>query len=207
MKLAACSTKGARKVRPGRWREPPPATKSKFSLINATAYIHNRTKERYDHGTIFNRRYFPERKSDQDSKGLVGTTREACCQEKQKSTREEKMIHDLKTWPVYFAAIDDGSKPFEVRMNDRNFQVGDTLRLREYSLGSKVYTGREISRIVTYVLPAERFPGIAPGYCVLGLKSEARPSENKCTPQQLSHFITVAQKAGDDRFMRRRKFQ
>lgn len=39
------------------------------------------------------------------------------------------MRHELKTWLPYFDAIVDGTKLFEVRKNDRDFQVGDCLRL------------------------------------------------------------------------------
>lgn len=65
------------------------------------------------------------------------------------------MIHELKTWPQYFERIADGSKTFEIRKNDRGFQQGDTLRLREYDPAgdhddcsddrcrSRRYTGRE----------------------------------------------------------------
>jgi Domain of unknown function (DUF3850) len=42
------------------------------------------------------------------------------------------MKHTLKTWPEFFGPINDGTKTFEIRANDRNFQVGDELRLREF---------------------------------------------------------------------------
>jgi len=42
------------------------------------------------------------------------------------------VIHDLKTWPQYFARLVDGSKTFEVRKDDRGYQTGDTLVLREF---------------------------------------------------------------------------
>lgn len=58
--------------------------------------------------------------------------------------------HHLKTFPEYFNAVENGTKPFEVRKNDRNYQVGDTLHLQEYSNGA--YTGREVrKRSVTYL--------------------------------------------------------
>ena len=42
------------------------------------------------------------------------------------------MEHTLKTWPVFFADVETGAKNFEIRKNDRNFQVGDFLRLEEF---------------------------------------------------------------------------
>lgn len=41
------------------------------------------------------------------------------------------MIHELKILPEYFNEIMYGRKKFEVRFNDRNFKVGDTLLLKE----------------------------------------------------------------------------
>lgn len=42
------------------------------------------------------------------------------------------MIHVLKCWPVSFEPIINGFKTFEVRKNDRPYNVGDTLILREF---------------------------------------------------------------------------
>jgi len=41
-------------------------------------------------------------------------------------------VHDLKCWPREFRHVRDGLKPFEVRLNDRNFQEGDVVILREF---------------------------------------------------------------------------
>lgn len=82
--------------------------------------------------------------------------------------------HELKVLPQFYAALDDGSKTFEVRRDDRGFEVGDTLRLREWSPERGFH--RELhmdweTRTITYVLrgeEAERF-GVQHGFCVLGL--------------------------------------
>ena len=42
------------------------------------------------------------------------------------------MIHEVKCWPRFFNALLDGSKPFEVRKNDRPYRVGDILAVNEY---------------------------------------------------------------------------
>ena len=65
------------------------------------------------------------------------------------------MIHELKIWPEYFNAVKEGIKTFEYRLNDRNYQVGDTLVLKEYLPESKEYTGQEVSVVVTYILPVK----------------------------------------------------
>lgn len=62
------------------------------------------------------------------------------------------MIHELKTWPIYFAAVAEGNKTFEFRVNDRSFQVGDTLHLREFDPETEEYTGNELLKEVTYIL-------------------------------------------------------
>lgn len=78
------------------------------------------------------------------------------------------MIHELKTWLGFFQDVDEGTRTFEVRHNDRNFKVGDILHLREFEPISGHYTGREVWRVVTYVMEGGQF-GIEEGYCVMSL--------------------------------------
>lgn len=69
---------------------------------------------------------------------------------------EEPVIHDIKCWPQYFERLLDGSKTFEVRKNDRGYQAGDRLRIREWEPGSTYhasrYTTRELEFAVGFVL-------------------------------------------------------
>lgn len=80
------------------------------------------------------------------------------------------MRHELKCWNPFFAAVLNDTKPFEVRRHDRPFAEGDELLLRETLLATGDYTGRELTRRITYILVGGQF-GIEPGYCVLGLAS------------------------------------
>jgi len=41
--------------------------------------------------------------------------------------------HKLKSWPAFFKQIATGKRTHELRRNDRNFQVGDILELREWN--------------------------------------------------------------------------
>ncbi len=77
-------------------------------------------------------------------------------------------LHELEIWASCFEAVEAGAKPFDVRLNDRNFQVGDALLLREYDPAAAAYSGRIALRWASYVLPGGTF-GIEDGWCVLGL--------------------------------------
>lgn len=94
------------------------------------------------------------------------------------------MIHALKTEEDFFEDVAAGNKPFEVRINDRQFQVGDFLALNEIRIGSTAklysdegeedelneweYTGRCILVLVTYILDDPRF--VKDDYCILGIR-------------------------------------
>lgn len=104
--------------------------------------------------------------------------------------------HLLKVIPPYFDALADGRKTFEVRKNDRAYQAGDVLLLREWhpnqtssikrcgecgfyrsEFGHWSEAGeggdyRQIKRLVTFVYSGDpRFGGIEPGYVVLGIEA------------------------------------
>lgn len=64
-------------------------------------------------------------------------------------------FHHLKTWPKYFKAIKNGVKKFEYRNFDRDFKVGDVLRLKEYDSDTKTYTGEVVDAKITYLLPIQ----------------------------------------------------
>lgn len=66
--------------------------------------------------------------------------------------KKTKTFHHLKTWPQYFEAIIAGIKSFEVRINDRNYEVGDCLQLEEYNPRKKEFTNRRAHFEITYVL-------------------------------------------------------
>jgi len=59
--------------------------------------------------------------------------------------------HRLKIWPEFFEAVLSGKKTFEIRKNDRDYQVNDLLLLQEYNPETEEYTGRELLVEVTYI--------------------------------------------------------
>ena len=84
--------------------------------------------------------------------------------------------HILKIWPEYFKDVESGRKPFEVRKDDRNFQVGDILELMEFDpteiedYEPVGYMGNSITKEITYKLEGGSF-GVEKGFCVLGIRS------------------------------------
>lgn len=91
------------------------------------------------------------------------------------------MNHTLKTDPAVFQAIADGVKTYTIRLNDRDYAVGDVLQLRETThTGAEMaggapleYTGREITKTVSHVLGGY---GLAEGWVNLSFAAEARPA-------------------------------
>lgn len=71
-----------------------------------------------------------------------------------------KKTHELKTDPEVFQDVYAGFKTFEIRKDDRDFELGDELYLREtkhtglqMQNGAPLeYTGRSLHRIVSYIL-------------------------------------------------------
>lgn len=76
------------------------------------------------------------------------------------------MTHELKTYPKYFDETLKGNKTFECRLNDRGFEVGDIVILKEWD--NIEYSGREIRGRITYILD-DKFVGIAQGYVIFSL--------------------------------------
>lgn len=75
-------------------------------------------------------------------------------------------VHELKTVPTYFEEVWSGRKTFEIRLNDRNFQVGDTLVLKEWSTVKEIFTGKAIEAKITHVFLGPAF-GLEAGYAIL----------------------------------------
>lgn len=78
--------------------------------------------------------------------------------------------HSLKVWPIFFSKLLDGSKTFEARFMDRDFEVGDELELREFHSHLDTYSDKPaIIRRVSYILRGPQF-GVGSGWCVMALQ-------------------------------------
>lgn len=88
--------------------------------------------------------------------------------------------HILKTDPQPFSNTVEGRKRFEIRKDDRGFNVGDVLTLREtkYSASEMQagypleYTRRFALCIVTHLLRAPDY-GIPAGYVVMSIRVDS----------------------------------
>ena len=79
------------------------------------------------------------------------------------------MTHELKTINPYFEMVWNGNKKFELRKNDRDFQKGDALVLKEYIPVENRYTGRTIWCMITCVITYT--DAMQKDYVALGLGS------------------------------------
>ena len=83
------------------------------------------------------------------------------------------MVHYLKIKPEYYKDVECGLKTFELRKNDRNFQVGDILML--IKLDDEGNETDQVTRVkVTYILKDCPQYGLKDGYAILGIAEESR---------------------------------
>lgn len=118
----------------------------------------------------------PEGRYEDNLEGSGAVTKESYMRDVKVGT------HYLKCHPIYFMMVSKGEKPFEIRKNDRNFQVGDKVVLCEWDpiLGkdreAEGYTGCSRDLEILSIVPSQNGiagPGdeaIVPGFVVLGLR-------------------------------------
>lgn len=80
---------------------------------------------------------------------------------------ESFRVHNLKCCPEPFSALKNGEKTHEVRVDDRQYQVGDVLCLREWDQGTMIYSGDLLEFVVTHKTTGF---GLSQGFCVMSLR-------------------------------------
>lgn len=83
----------------------------------------------------------------------------------------EPITHDLKIYPEFFSAVSTGVKRAELRKNDRDYRVGDTLHLMETPRGSCHQTGEFINVKITHIADVGEW---MPGYVLLSVELQER---------------------------------
>ena len=84
-------------------------------------------------------------------------------------------LHELKILHEYLIDVTLGTKTFELRKNDRDYQVGDLIRFIDIMEG---YTNNDIEPYIdenqlyriTYVLKNVEKYGLDKDYCILAIK-------------------------------------
>ena len=75
--------------------------------------------------------------------------------------------HFLKTWPEYFDAVRRGIKDAEIRKDDRDFEIGDSVVLQEWCPQSESFTGQQHHMgDISYILKGGKF-GLEADYVML----------------------------------------
>ncbi|XGG89279.1 DUF3850 domain-containing protein [Klebsiella variicola subsp. variicola] len=83
----------------------------------------------------------------------------------------EPITHDLKIYPEFFSAVCTGVKRAELRKNDRDYRVGDTIHLMETPRGSCHRTGEFINVKITHIADVGEW---MPGYVLLSVELQER---------------------------------
>lgn len=78
------------------------------------------------------------------------------------------MTHELKITNHWYSQLFAGKKKFELRNNDRNFQVGDVLKFTVLD-GRGNESPSPLRWYISYVLKHDECVGLEPGYCILSL--------------------------------------
>lgn len=99
--------------------------------------------------------------------GIVQRARTAMVDDTIAPSRPREVI-ELKCWPEFFGHVRTGRKTFDVRPADRDYRVGSVVRLLEWDPCARKFSGRELERVVTYIMRGGIF-GVERGYVVLGL--------------------------------------
>lgn len=116
------------------------------------------------------------------------------------------MQHDLKIDSLHFETVLNGDKTFEIRKNDRDYSLGDTLVLREThrvpggaGLADPLeYTGRICQVAVIHILRGPAY-GLADGWVVMGIRKSSAPSELE--QSQMGHGWLVSVSRWGDRVL------
>lgn len=88
--------------------------------------------------------------------------------------------HELKSWPQFFNPIITGDRRHELRRNDRDYRVGDSLVLREFDPSRGAYTGRSCTAVVTSITSRDEpcavsVEGLSQDFCILTIRLACTP--------------------------------
>ena len=85
-------------------------------------------------------------------------------------------LHELKIKHEYLIEVDRGRKTFELRKNDRDYQVGDLIHfidIKQSNSGNcdcDIYIDKDTLYKITYILKNVEEYGLDKDYCILAIK-------------------------------------
>lgn len=99
-------------------------------------------------------------------KSVIETRQESALASDEPKPKRKAMNHFVKCWPDHFEKIFDGTKPFELRKNDRDYRVGDQVIIQEWIPETETYTSRVVVWQIAYLIEDPNW--LQPGYCCFG---------------------------------------
>ncbi len=78
-------------------------------------------------------------------------------------------LHNLKIMHHYHVDVEDDRKTFELRKDDRGYQVDDLIRFTDVFEDGHQKISDDIYQI-TYILRNVPEYGLKPGYCILAIR-------------------------------------
>ena len=81
------------------------------------------------------------------------------------TTKRTGRTHVVKHWPKYHRSVVSGETTSQLRKDDRDYQIGDEMLMREYNSELDIYTGSTCRVLITDALRG--IEGLMPGYCLL----------------------------------------
>lgn len=113
--------------------------------------------------------------------------------------------YEVKSWPSFFSAMVSGKKLHDMRdKRDRQYKVGDRMKLREYDPFNGVYTGREAVFEITYITSndtpcAMSSAALDKNFCILSVKLLGRTQDEvRITVFDTSDNAAAGKKAMDN---------
>ncbi|GJK95303.1 MULTISPECIES: DUF3850 domain-containing protein [Klebsiella] len=99
----------------------------------------------------------------------------------------ESITRELKIYPEFFSAVCTGVKRAELRRNDRDYRVGDTLHLLETLRGSCHSTGEFINATITHIADVGEW---MPGYVLLSIEREAMDRKAAMDSEPVAYAVS-----------------
>lgn len=81
-------------------------------------------------------------------------------------TEETGIEHTLRIRSEFYQAVARGTRTFELRRDDKDYQAGDRIVLMEFE--DDRFTGNKMKKTITYKLAD--CEGLEPGYCILAIQ-------------------------------------